>query len=306
MSNKLEILQALDLETKIMMSKKRIREWYHTFGGEVYVSFSGGKDSTVLLHLVRSLFPEVPAVFVDTGLEYPEIREFVKSTENVTWLRPKFTFKEVVEKYGYPTISKEQSQYIYQYKTAKSEKTKDTRLNGNKYGRGRISEKWKPFLESSIKISDNCCNIMKKTPSKEYEEKTGKVPFIGTMAEESKLRQSNWVRYGCNSFETERKTSKPLSFWKEEDIWEYIKKYNVPYSKIYDMGYKRTGCTACLFGIHLEKDKNRLQLMKKTHPKMYNYIINNLGAGEIIKFMNKNCNCNIKIDNVELKELKLF
>lgn len=70
--------QSLPLESKIEMSLRRIKEWYSENQGAVYVAFSGGKDSTVLLHLVRSLYPEVPAVFVDTGLEYPEIREFVQ------------------------------------------------------------------------------------------------------------------------------------------------------------------------------------------------------------------------------------
>ena len=84
----LKMLQALPLDAKVLKTKQRIREWYRTFDGKVYVSFSGGKDSTVLLHIVRELYPEVEAVFVDTGLEYPEIREFVKSVDNVTWVRP--------------------------------------------------------------------------------------------------------------------------------------------------------------------------------------------------------------------------
>lgn len=85
--------QSLPLEAKIEMSKKRIREWYEHYDGDVYVAFSGGKDSTVLLHLVRSMYPDVEAVFSDTGLEYPEIREFVKTIDNVTWVKPKKNFK---------------------------------------------------------------------------------------------------------------------------------------------------------------------------------------------------------------------
>ena len=104
--------QSLPLEAKIAMTLRRIREWYEYWDGNVYVSFSGGKDSTVLLHLVRQYYPGVPAVFSDTGLEFPEIREFVKTVPNVTWLRPALTFKKVIEKHGYPVISKEQAQWI--------------------------------------------------------------------------------------------------------------------------------------------------------------------------------------------------
>ena len=93
--------QSLPLEAKIAMTLRRIREWYEYWDGNVYVSFSGGKDSTVLLHLVRQYYPDVPAVFSDTGLEFPEIREFVKTVPNVTWLRPALTFKKVIEKHGY-------------------------------------------------------------------------------------------------------------------------------------------------------------------------------------------------------------
>lgn len=110
-NNDLLVMQHLSLDLKIIMAKSRIRQWYNEFSGDVYISFSGGKDSTVLLHLVRELYPEVPAVYVDTGLEYPEIRDFVKTIDNVTWLRPKMNFKEVILKYGYPIISKEQSAY---------------------------------------------------------------------------------------------------------------------------------------------------------------------------------------------------
>ena len=84
----------------------------HHYGGKVAVSFSGGKDSTVLLDLARRAFPDIPAVFVDTGLEYPEIREFVKTVPNVTWLRPEMPFSKVISEYGYPVVSKDVARRI--------------------------------------------------------------------------------------------------------------------------------------------------------------------------------------------------
>lgn len=93
-------MQSLPLNAKISMTQRRIREWVDEYGEDgVYISFSGGKDSTVLLNIARKLYPNIRAVFVDTGLEYPEIRAFVKGFDNVDWIRPKLTFREVIGKY---------------------------------------------------------------------------------------------------------------------------------------------------------------------------------------------------------------
>ena len=98
--------QALPLRAKVLMSQNRIREWYDHWNGDVYISFSGGKDSTVLAHLVHDLYPDVPMVFSNTGLEYPEIQAFARKM-GAEFVRPKMSFSEVISKYGYPIISKE-------------------------------------------------------------------------------------------------------------------------------------------------------------------------------------------------------
>jgi 3'-phosphoadenosine 5'-phosphosulfate sulfotransferase (PAPS reductase)/FAD synthetase len=134
----LRALQAESLDRKVRITQTRIIEWYTKFNGQVYVAFSGGKDSTVLLNIVRSLYPDVEAVFVGTGLEYPEIKDFVKTIPNVTTIRPKMQFADVVTKYGYPVIGKEISEAVW-----------GTR-KGYKSMAEKFNEENKPYLSIEI------------------------------------------------------------------------------------------------------------------------------------------------------------
>lgn len=282
-------MQSLPLEAKIIKTQQRIREWYEHWHGEVYVSFSGGKDSTVLLHLVRDLYPDVPAVFVDTGLEYPEIREFVKTIENVETIRPKMPFKQVIEKHGYPVATKEQAHYLKQIRlypdTANVKRILSGYMPDGSKASYKLSEMWKKLINAPFKVSDRCCDVMKKSPIFKYERETKRKSFVGTMAYESHKREQNYMKTGCNSFDSKRPKSVPLSFWTESNVWQYLKTKQVPYSKIYDMGYERTGCMFCMFGVHLERGLNRFQKMQKTHPKQYDYCINKLGLGGVLDFI---------------------
>ena len=152
------------------------------------------------------------------------------------------------------------------------------------------------------------CN--EKKPTKAYAKQTGRKPIVGTLACESQLRKQLWTKYGCNAFEKKEPTSQPLSFWTEQDILHYIKKFNVPYCSVYGdivtvdegeqidgqittfdilgdyggtllktTGCDRTGCIFCMFGCHLEKEPNRFQRLKETHPRQYQYCI---GGGEMV------------------------
>lgn len=289
----LKQMQSLPLEAKIIMSQRRIKDWYDHWNGDVYISFSGGKDSTVLKHLVETTggVYNVPSLFVNTGLEYPEIQKFAMSQPNVVTVRPKMRFDEVLKSYGYPVVSKEIAHKVRIVQSSGKECATYKFLNGTatkKDGTPSLynRKKWEYLVDSDFKISDRCCDVMKKNPAKQYEKETGRKPIIGTLAEESLLRYSTWLKEGCNSFNSQNPASKPLSFWTEQDILEYIKRFDLPYCSVYGdivedqdgnlktTGCDRTGCIFCMFGCHFDKNPNRFQRLKETHPKQYEYCIN--------------------------------
>jgi 3'-phosphoadenosine 5'-phosphosulfate sulfotransferase (PAPS reductase)/FAD synthetase len=276
---------SLPIELKIGYSKQRIKQFYESINGEVYISFSGGKDSTVLYHLIKSMYPDIKSVFFNTGLEYPEIVDFVNKFDDVIHVRPKRTFKDIIEQYGYPIISKEVAQKLEEIRTTKSDKLYNKRINGDHNGNGKLPIKYRFLIDAPFKISKRCCDYLKKQPAHKFEKETGLSPYIGTMVSDSQLRRTTYIQNGgCNHYSDRRNISTPLSFWSDQDIWDYIKQNDIPYCKIYDMGYKNTGCAFCGFGCHLEQD-NKFKLMINTHPKLYDYCMNKLGMAEVFKFM---------------------
>ena len=315
-------LLALDLQDKEILSYEKIDQWYTAWDGKCYVSFSGGKDSTVLAYLVArylSSFRTPPwsltLVFVNTGLEYPEIQRFVNEytdwlrkqfprvTINLTRLRQKINIRQVVTKYGYSIVSKEVAEYVRDARRNPS-CLRMKRLRGEavrKDGQPSVynCEKWGYLLYAPFIISSTCCAIMKKSPLETYEHKTGQQATTATMAEESRLRMTNWLNTGCNAFEGKRPMGKPMSFWTEQDVLRFIVDRELPIASVYGdivasdgendynatlincklhcTGCQRTGCMFCAFGAHLEKGENRFERMRHTHPKHYEFCI---GGGE--------------------------
>lgn len=336
----LQSMQAAPLSVKIKLTKIRIREWVYEYGEDgVYVSFSGGKDSTALLHIVREEFPNIPAVFVDTGLEYPEIRDFVKTFDNVEWLKPEMNFKQVIKQYGYPVVSKDVAQCVFDVSTQAKKNNCDKRKT-KMWQRGfnpdsEYAKKYPSYsrarydflIDAEFPISHRCCDIIKKRPAKGYEKKTGKKPILATMACESRLRTTQWLADGCNAFDVKRPTSKPMSFWTEQDVLAYIKENNLPIASVYgdiiedteidgqmnfnDLGIdgfempklkttgcNRTGCMFCLFGC-TSPNYDTFTRMKHTHPKQYQWIMKpwdegGLGYKEVIDWMNDHGDLHIR------------
>ena len=382
-------MQSLPLEAKVTMTELRIRDWVEHFGEEgVYVSFSGGKDSTVLLTIARKLYPNIKACFIDTGLEFPEIRKFVQTFDNVDVVRPKKSFKQVCKEYGFPLISKDVSEKAYyarkyflwylqhnnighidkqtdipsafgladmlgvldrrdeRYLKMKNGiiteelldsifgidsdapfkakalmgtvRHKENGVETNEASNRFDFSRYKYMIHAPFFISSHCCNVMKKAPIKKYAKQTGRMPITAQTADESRLRLQVWLKQGCNAFDAKKPISNPMSFWKEQDVLQYIYENDIPIAPVYGdvvvdyesmgqidgqemlslckpklktTGAKRTGCMLCGYGAHIRHDDRFIRL-KQTHPKVCKAfdVIENSGVTyrEAIDWINEN------------------
>lgn len=233
-------MQSLPLDAKIRMTARRIDAFIDR--NDAYLSISGGKDSRVLDDIERRFVrAKLPRVFIDTGLEHRSVRACGKKHADII-LRPEKNFKQIITEYGYPVISKEVAQTIaearkglkngncYTYRMAK--------LNGTAVDKNGDKSKYnipqyKFLLDAPFRISHKCCDYMKKKPAKQYEKETGRLPIVATMAEESNLRLQKWLKHGCNAFDLKRPMSAPMSFWSENDVLEYLFKYELDYAECY-------------------------------------------------------------------------
>ena len=283
--------QQLPLEQKVAITRQRILEFDAAMDGDVYVSFSGGKDSTVLAHIARETLGEVPLVFCDTGMEYPEVRDFALAMATEV-IKPKKTFKQVIEQYGYPFPSKEQARYVHDVRHG-TERMRKLRLDCSR-GRGyTLSKKWYPLIDAPFDVSDYCCSVMKKHPFTEYEKRTGRRRIDGTMAEESSLRMNRYIANGGCNVLSKRPHSNPMAFWTEQDVLRFAVENGIGLASVYGSivadgdtlrctGVKRTGCMFCMFGAALEKSPNRFELMRQTHPVQYRYCMDKLGCASVL------------------------
>lgn len=307
----LKQLQSLPFKEKVRLAERRITQCYERYDGDVYVAFSGGKDSRVLSHMVKNLYPDVPLVYVKNGLEHRSVTAFAEKYADVV-RRPRRDFLSIIRTFGYPVISKEVAQAVYDVQRARAdgaeppayhmEKFRGEKLDRNGEKSMYNMDKYAFLLDAPFRVSHMCCVESKEAAALEYERETGRVPIIGTLASESQLRRSSWIRFGCNAFDDGRRPrSRPLSVWTEQDILRYIQTYKLElapeYGKvaadlpvyvqgqenIFDLtgmyddiplkltGAKRTGCIFCLFGI--TKDTDRLVRLKLSDPALYDYVM---------------------------------
>ena len=302
----------LDWPTKLRLSKTRIQEWYDNWGGQVYLSYSGGLDSRVLLHMIRQVIgDDVPAVFSNTGLEFPEIVKFARKASGEFWeIEPRdkygkrISFRDVILTEGYPVISKETAMKIRKLRHGNlSDKYRNYLLNGDERGKfGMLPKKWQFLVTAPFDTSEKCCDIMKKNPFKKYVKETGRVPFIGVTQDEGFKREHQYAKTGCNVYDGSTIKSQPLGFWTKQDVLRYVVENDLDICSVYGdirqysdgtfylTGEQRTGCMFCAFGAHLEPEPNRFQRMAYQYPGQYQFCMKpvcqgGLGMSEVLDYV---------------------
>ena len=269
--------QAWTLPQKIDHSLGVIEAFASWFEGKVYVSFSGGKDSVVMLSLVEMILPQVQCVFVMTGCESPSVCRFVREQQqhhNIEIIRPEKTLRQAFAEYGFPLVSKKTAHDIECVRRNPYCKSSRNKLwLGNPH---HIPERWMYLLNEPYQVSARCCFWLKHQPAYEYHKRTGLNPYIGLLASESYQRTLGYIQQGgCNVFEVSGKNhprSLPLAIWTDDDVWAYIRDRRLSLPDIYEQGAIRTGCMGCGFGAHL--NTSGIDTMQRLWPKWYDMVMN--------------------------------
>lgn len=235
-----------------------------------YLSFSGGKDSTVVHHLIDMAIPnnKIPRVFSNTGIEHNAIVEFVReiADERFEIIFPKQNIKAMLERVGYPFKSKEHSCMVGLWQRGGRSKTVIKYMTADKretkYACPQIL-KYQFTDECKLKISELCCMELKKKPFKEYQKKSGRsIAITGMMREEGGQREHiECIITKNNKVVKFHPLSKVTHEWEK---W-FIENYNIKLCKLYyePFNFERTGCKGCPFSLSLSQ---QLEVMERYMP----------------------------------------
>ena len=305
-SEQFKKLTNLPLDEKIELSKEIIVEFYENIdrsnGEKVYIACSFGKDSIVIVDLVRSIYPDIPIIHSDTGLEYKGTYDLKKEYENVITVKPIKPMEKVIEEDGYILpIGKSKSKTLRRARDSirmeKWDNASFKRLSGKgNYKKGSLynEETALKYIVCPFKISEKCDEFLKKRPLNKFiKENNFKYYFSGITYDESPMRNASLRKEGFNIMKT---NCRLIGHWNVNDVLEYIFTNNLKYSDSYgeiiqkDDGtydttlFKRNGCFCCPCGVHLEKEPNRYQLLYYYDYDAWKYALYDLGFKQVLDY----------------------
>lgn len=243
----------LDLRKKIACANKVLATLFKATE-QVAVAFSGGRDSLVAMHLARQIKPDIPIVMVNTGIEFPESLTYVRQLRetlnlNLYEAKADVSFWDLTREGGLPVA-----------------------------GRGNTTFMKELSVQSGVKLSNSCCRRMKETPARQfYREHKIEGVVTGLRVQESRMRKMNFADYGALRYSSTYDTliCWPLYAWTSDDIENYTQIHNLQVNPLYEAGYQRVGCWACLQDMFY-KDSHLFTLQQE-HPGLYKTILAKFG-----------------------------
>ncbi len=249
---------------------------------KAYISFSGGKDSTVVHHLIDMALPnnQIPRVYFNTGIEYKAVFDYVKklaaNDKRIVIVNSGMNIKNMLNKVGYPFKSKEHSLYLSIFQNSGNTKTVNRYLNkGNRF---ECPERLKYQFASDfkIKVSNKCCFELKKKIAEKWSKENGKtITITGMRQGEGGLRGT---LKGCAVFADDKckelKKFHPLFPCDENFVNEFIKRNNIELCELYypPYNFKRTGCVCCPYSVNLQEQLDVLAVYLPSERKRAEYI----------------------------------
>lgn len=286
----LQRLQRLSLPEKIAWANQAIDRALKA-STRPSVAFSAGKDSTVLLDLIRKKRPDIDVIWGNTTIEFPECIQFAKYIShewhlNFHEVRPEVSFWRIVEEYGWPLMGKTFGVGGVAHKSSREKFFAELSASG------KLTKQY--AIQSEVPVSSACCTFLKERPSAKKQKELGvDCVFLGILAGESRQRMFNFLTYGeyyKPKAKNQPQKCHPLAIWTDEDIWAYIRQEGLPYAKLYDMGYyndfgdkvchKRNGCMFC--GMDIKFKDNHLSIMRRTHPQIWRFAMQKKGLAKIL------------------------
>lgn len=233
-----------------------------------YMSYSGGKDSVALSHLLDMAVPgnQIPRIYINTGIELNMVRDFVfekaKSDERIVVIQPQMPIIPTLEKEGYPFKSKNHARIVERYQRLGMTESIRSYLGEGSWGPKQQCPKKLRYQftpKFDIKLSDKCCLKMKEEPLENWGKQHNRpYALIGIMPDEGGRRSTA----KCMAFKNKKLSAfQPLvAVDKKWEEW-FIENYNVTICDIYKPPYNsiRTGCKGCPFALHLQEELDMLE-----------------------------------------------
>jgi 3'-phosphoadenosine 5'-phosphosulfate sulfotransferase (PAPS reductase)/FAD synthetase len=254
-----------------------------------------------MLHLILRYLPNIPVIYNDTGVEFPETRAFVRELAddwnlNLHYARPlkEESFWLCVKKYGWPILGKAQAQSVE--KALRSGNIRPT-----------MSATERTLALNDVRVSSRCCEFTRERPTKRKEQELGAdLKFVGIIAHESRSRIRLFVDHGAY-YEVKRYFGRgkniwkvnPLAIWLEEDVWQYHSLYGIPHCRLYDLGHKRNGCWPCAMGVR----NGQLARLRLSHPKLFQYLILRTPLGTELLKARLAIKGELEVSTIDLKQL---